>query len=66
VSAVDLVRAAQLLEEANKLSPKDLAARATFVIKMHGAPSTPEYAAVIEAALRFIAVVTGERPQVLP
>lgn len=61
---VDLVRAAQLLEEANKMTAHQLAERVTFVLQMGGAPATLNGAVLIEAAIRFVATVTGERPEV--
>jgi hypothetical protein len=63
---VDLVSAAQLMEQANKMTPAQLAERVTFALHMYGAPASINEAAVYEAAIRFVASVTGERLQVLP
>jgi hypothetical protein len=61
----DLARTAQLLQGANELSQHELASIAGYKLRMmrlNGAPQNPNEAAVMEAAARFVALTTGERP----
>jgi hypothetical protein len=54
----------QLKAITNEMAPRDLAAQVVAAITEMGGPTTPQQAAIVEAASRFVAVVTGYRPEI--
>lgn len=52
----------ELMAEANGLSQTALAERLKAAMPSILEPTIPEQAALIEAAMRFLAITTGDRP----